>query len=115
MLPEILDLRDRLEKLSAENFVLKQHLEFTCLFEQHEKTQAGQFAAHKKHVEREITKRPVAMPLVGVVALGIAWHQTITPIRKTVPVRLDKDLPRRTSASRFPRPRRKQLLPKLKN
>jgi hypothetical protein len=86
-----LDLRSQIDKLSGENLVLKQHIEFTELFARNEKAYAEEFSKHKEHVTSEITRRMVAMTLVGLAALGVAWYQTITPVRKDVQERLNKE------------------------
>jgi hypothetical protein len=85
------DLRSQLDRISAENLVLKQRLEFSDLFAKQEKVQADQFAAHKKYVEDTITKRLVALSAVGIVLLAVAWYQTVTPVRRNVQERLDKE------------------------
>lgn len=85
------DLKNQLDRMSAENLVLKQRSEFAELFAQNERIQATQFKEYKDSINTEINKRLVGVSLVGLVLLGIAWYQTITPIRKDVQTRLDKE------------------------
>src|SRR5271155_4797706 len=88
---DVSDLRGQFERISAENLVLKQRLDFVDLFAKQEKAQTDQFASHKKYVEDTITKRLVALSILGVALLGVAWYQTITPVRRTVQERLEKE------------------------
>jgi hypothetical protein len=88
---EMSELLNQVERLSAENLLLQQRLEFTALLEKHEKSHETQIADNKEKVQSEINRRLVAMTVVGLAALGIAWYQTITPIRKQVSARLDAE------------------------
>lgn len=85
------DLRGKLLQASAESLILRQQLEFTQLLQQHERECTRQFRTHKREVHSEINRRLVAMSLGGLVVAIIAWYQTVTPIRKTVSDRLEKE------------------------
>jgi hypothetical protein len=89
--PELTSLRAELERLSAENLLLRQQVEFQRLFTEYREKQAELFGQHKKDVDGEINKRLVGMSLLGLVLAGAAWWSTITPVRKLVTDRLDKE------------------------
>jgi hypothetical protein len=61
------------------------------LFEEHQKQYTRDFTEHKNYIQSEINKRLVAMTVIGLLALAVAWYQTITPIRKQVSERVDKE------------------------
>src|SRR2546421_6438564 len=85
------DLRKDLERISAENLVLRQQMEFQRLFAEEREKQAIAFKEHKGSVDSEINKRMVGMSLLGLLVAGLAWWSTITPIRKNVTERLDHE------------------------
>lgn len=85
------ELRVRVEQVSAENLVLRQHGELSTLFAKHEKEWTTQFDALKKDVDSNINRRLVALSVVGIGLLVVAWYKTITPIREIVQQRLDKE------------------------
>jgi hypothetical protein len=90
-LSESADLRKQIETLSAENLLLRQQVEFQRLFTEYREKQAEMFGQHKKDVDGEINKRLVGMTVLGIAVAAIAWWSTITPVRKLVTDRLDKE------------------------
>jgi hypothetical protein len=99
---ESTDFRKESERLSAENLLLRQQVEFLRLFSEYREKQEGslqqqkqdidnQIRRHKQTVNDEINKRLVGMSLLGLVVAGLAWWSTITPVRKLVTDRLDKE------------------------
>src|ERR1700681_4971615 len=90
-LPEAADLRPALERLSAENLLLRKQAEFQRIFAEYRDKQSELFGQHKKEVDAEINKRLVGMTLLGRLVADIAWWSTITPVRQLVTSRLDKE------------------------
>jgi hypothetical protein len=89
--PELASLQTEVERMAAENLLLRQQVEFQRLFTEYRDKQGQLFGQHKKDVDGEINKRLVGMSLLGLVVAGIAWWSTITPVRKLVTDRLDKE------------------------
>src|SRR5882672_7676816 len=84
-------LRKELERLSAENLLLRQRTELEHLWREDREKQAEAFAQHKTTVDADISKRLVGLSLVGLVVVGVGWWSVSRPIRQTVEERLDRE------------------------
>jgi len=84
-------MQEEIERLSAENLLLRQRAEFERLLHENREKQASKFAKHKSEVEREIDKRLVGLTFVGLIVVGFAWWSTIQPVRQLVRDRLNKE------------------------
>jgi hypothetical protein len=88
---ESLQLRKEVERLSAENLLLRQRTELEHLWAEDREKQSQAFSQHKKDVDAEINKRLVGLSLVGLVVVGLGWWSVSRPIRQSVQDRLDKE------------------------
>jgi hypothetical protein len=85
------DPQQEINRLSAENLVLRQQMEFQRLFIDEREKQAQTFKEHKEKVDSEINKRLVGMTILGLIIAAIGWWSSIQPVRKLVADRLNKE------------------------
>jgi hypothetical protein len=88
---ESAQLRKEVERLSAENLLLRQRAELGQLWYEDREKQSEAFRQHKKDVEGEINKRLVGLSLVGLLVVGLGWWSVSLPMRQSVQERLDKE------------------------
>lgn len=85
------EMREKIERLSAENLLLRQRIELELAWREERDKQVQQFREHRRDVEREIDKRLVGLSLVGFLVIGLGWWSVSLPIRRSVQNRLDKE------------------------
>src|SRR6266851_1328779 len=85
------DLKKEIDKLSAENLVLRTRKEFEDAFRSHQEKLAQDFKDHKGVVDGEINKRLIGMSLLALLVAAFGWWSAILPVRKLVTARLDKE------------------------
>lgn len=82
-------LQKEVERLSAENLLLRQRTELEHIWHEERDKQSQAFSQHKTGVETEINKRLVGLSVVGLVVVGLGWWSVSRPIRQSVQDRLD--------------------------
>lgn len=70
---ETQSLRKEVERLTAENLLLRQRTELEHLWREDRERQLAAFDQHKTRVETEINKRLVGLSVVGLVVVGFGW------------------------------------------
>jgi hypothetical protein len=88
---ESMNLRKEVEKLSAENLLLRQRTELEHLWREDRDKQSQAFNQHKSDVTSDINKRLVGLSVVGLIVVGLAWWSISLPIRKSVQDRLNQE------------------------
>jgi hypothetical protein len=88
---ETQSLQKEVERLTAENLLLRQRTELEHLWREDRERQSAAFDQHKTKVETEINKRLVGLSVVGLVVVGFGWWSVSRPIRQSVQERLDRE------------------------
>ena len=88
---ELARLGKDVERLSAENLLLRQRTELEHLWNDHRDKQTAAFDQHRKDVAADITKRLAQAGIAGFLVVVLGYWTATKQVRQTVTARLDKE------------------------